>query len=232
MTDRVAAVILAAGRGSRVGAAVNKALIPVAGCPVLIHSLRAFARVAEIDELIAVAAADEVGEVCRLVAAEGVPVRVVAGGATRRASALAGVDTAAADLVLVHDAARPCVSEALIGRVLAATRRHGACVPVLELADTVRDATMGFLVRGTVCRRAGSARMQTPQGARRDELLAALACADEGVPDDAEALLQHGVRVATVVGEPANLKITTPGDLRMVESLLLGGGFAATRRGG
>jgi len=141
---------------------------------------------------------------------------VVAGGATRLASARRGVEAAGdAPFVMVHDAARPLVGVDLVRAVMAATRRHGAAIPVLPVPDTVTELGATGLVARTLDRdRLGLA--QTPQGSRTDWLRDALAKAEQqggGATDEAAALERAGRPVAVVPGDPLNRKITTPEDL-------------------
>jgi 2-C-methyl-D-erythritol 4-phosphate cytidylyltransferase/2-C-methyl-D-erythritol 2,4-cyclodiphosphate synthase len=145
---------------------------------------------------------------------------VVAGGSRRQDSVAAGVRAADAEVVLVHDAARPLASAALADRVADAAARHGAAIPVLVVPDSLKRVTDGRIT-GTVDR-TGVARAQTPQGARRELLLPAveaLAAGPESFGDEAELLARHGVPVVSVPGEPAALKITDPSDLPLAEAL-------------
>jgi 2-C-methyl-D-erythritol 2,4-cyclodiphosphate synthase len=129
--------------------------------------------------------------------------------------------------VLVHDAARPLVSGALIERVIEGVRRRGAAIPVVPVVDALKRVdgdTVGGAISGSV-ERTGLYGAQTPQGARRDLLLGAAdrhARGPRDFPDEAELLIHDGVEVATVAGEPTNLKVTLPDDLvtarRLVES--------------
>jgi len=158
------------------------------------------------------------------------------------ASALAGVDAASdAEVVLVHDAARPFVDPTLVAAVLSAVRLHGAAVPALAARDTIkRDDGTGFVAE--TLDRETLRLAQTPQGARRDWMLEALRLAvASGVEatDEAQALERAGRRVALVPGDPANLKITTPDDWRDAlrrfdedDALRVGHGFDVHRFGG
>jgi len=241
---RVAAVVVAAGRGSRLPGAVPKQFLELRGATVLERSVAVLAGSDGIDGVVVVLAPEEIGGARARAVADLPGVRaVVAGGSSRMRSVLAGVEAADADLVLVHDAARPFVSRALVAAVLEATRAFGAAVPVLPVGDTVkRDDGRGFVER-TLDRR--PLRLaQTPQGARRDLLLRALAgAAAEGIEatDDAEALERAGVPVALVAGDPANVKITTPEDLAAAErrvrppgggGMRIGHGYDVHRFGG
>jgi 2-C-methyl-D-erythritol 4-phosphate cytidylyltransferase/2-C-methyl-D-erythritol 2,4-cyclodiphosphate synthase len=210
------AIVVAAGKSTRLGGTVPKQFLELGGQSVAARAVRAMTSCPGVDGVIVVLPGDEIDgphgaglrRIDRVVAA-------VAGGATRAASSLAGVEAAAdADIVLIHDGARPFVGPALVAAVLDATRRHGAAIPAIHLRDTVkRDDGVGF-VGETVDR--GTLRLaQTPQGARRDWMLAALHRAlDSGVPvtDEAQALERAGHRVALVSGDPGNVKITTRED--------------------
>lgn len=213
---RASGIILAAGRGERFGG--PKVFAELGGAPVLLHSVRAFLASEAIEELIVVAQPGAEAKVAALIGGLSFPIRVVTGGKRRRDSSLAGVEEARSEYVLIHDAARPLVTPALIRRVLLAAQEHGAAVPVVPVVDTLRYAENGFLLgRGVL--RAGLFAMQTPQAFRRDLLLPALRETDEELPDDAEALLRRGVPVATVPGDPKNLKITYPEDLLLLARL-------------
>jgi len=219
---RASGVILAAGRGVRFGG--EKALAPLRGLPLLRRCADAFASSGAVEELVVVARPGGEGKVADVLSGLPLPWRVVPGGERRQDSTRAGVEAARGEYVLVHDAARPLVSPELIRRVLAAAREHEAAVPVIPAVDTVRYLNeRGFLRPGDVSR-TGLVRVQTPQGFRRELLLEALEHADrEGLSltDDAAALLAQGLPVAAVPGDPVNLKITHPQDLKLAEALLL-----------
>ena len=210
-------VILAAGRGERFGG--PKVFAELGGIPVLLYSVRAFLASEAIQELIVVAQPGAETKVAALIGDLNFPVRVVTGGRRRRDSSLAGVEEAKSEYVLIHDAARPLVTPELIRRVLLAAEKYSAAVPVVPVVDTLRYVENGFLF-GKPLPRTGLSAMQTPQGFRRDLILSALRETDEELPDDAEALLRRGIPVATVPGDPKNLKITYPEDLLLLARLL------------
>ena len=223
---KVFALVLAGGSGERMGAGINKVLLPVAGKPCLLRSVEAFA-----------GQADEAVVVCRpgdLDAVRGIlepcrslfPLRLVPGGATRQQSVLNGLRACAfgqEDLVLVHDGARCLVTPPLIRRVIDSCRAVGSGVAAVPVSDTVRlsaggpDATLD---------RSKLLAVQTPQGFLASRLLAAsLRAAEdrfEGT-DDASLLERLGEPVSYVPGEKYNLKLTTPEDLIMAEAFLTGG---------
>jgi 2-C-methyl-D-erythritol 4-phosphate cytidylyltransferase len=219
---RVTAVLLAAGRGRRMGRGESKAFLPLAGVPLLALTVRAFARCASVDEIVIVAASSERDRVSALLPPVSQPLRIVDGGVERRDSARAGVAASSGDIVLLHDGARPFPSAELIARVTDAAAEHGACVPVLPAVDTLRYVEEdGSLARETLDR-STVARMQTPQAFRRELIGRALDACPPDVPDDAAAVLALGERVVTVPGEPTNLKVTKPEDLALAEAIAAG----------
>jgi 2-C-methyl-D-erythritol 4-phosphate cytidylyltransferase/2-C-methyl-D-erythritol 2,4-cyclodiphosphate synthase len=195
----------------------------VAGRSVLRWSIESLAAAPEIADIIVVAPAHREAELREADWLRRLGARVVSGGRRRQDSVAAGVRAARADIVLVHDAARPFVSPALVARVVAGAQRHGAVIPALPVVDALKRVADGR-ISGTA-ERTGLVRAQTPQAARRDLLLAAVeahATGPEELPDEAELLARHGVDVHVVEGEAANIKVTHPEDLalarRMVES--------------
>ncbi|WP_375480697.1 2-C-methyl-D-erythritol 4-phosphate cytidylyltransferase [uncultured Jatrophihabitans sp.] len=229
----VAAVLVAAGSGRRLGAALPKAFVAVAGRTLLEHATERFLAHPLVDVVVVVAPSELLGQARDLVPAAA----VVAGGATRQDSVAAGLaaaglaaaagNLAAAgdhDVVLVHDVARPFVPAAVISAVVAAVRAGAdAVVPVVAVHDTVRRVSAdGELAE--VVDRAFLVAVQTPQGFRPDVLAAAhaRAAADpRGAPltDDAGLVEAAGGRVVAVPGADESFKITTPGDLARAAAL-------------
>jgi 2-C-methyl-D-erythritol 4-phosphate cytidylyltransferase/2-C-methyl-D-erythritol 2,4-cyclodiphosphate synthase len=222
------AIIVAAGASRRMEGR-DKTLAPLAGRPLLYYSLRLREDCAAVEGVVVVAAAAARRAVEQLAASAGCrKVRaVVAGGPRRQDSAAAGVAAAralapAAARVLVHDAARPLASPALVARVLAALADADGAVPGVAPADTIKEVDATARVAATLCRDRLRA-VQTPQGFG----LAALAVAYERaqaegweVTDDAAALERAGGNVVVVEGEVATFKITYPADLARAELLL------------
>jgi 2-C-methyl-D-erythritol 4-phosphate cytidylyltransferase/2-C-methyl-D-erythritol 2,4-cyclodiphosphate synthase len=219
-------VIVAAGRSRRFGTAVPKQFQDLGGRSVLERSVHALADRPAVGSVVVVLAAEEVDgpRGARIRNWPGVSL-VVAGGASRAESVARGVAaTGDARFVLVHDAARPLVSPRLVDDVIDAARRHGAAVPVVPIVDTVKETDDEGWVTRTLDR-ARLCRAQTPQGFRRDWLVAALERAKdagEALTDEAAALERYGKRVAPVLGEPGNVKLTSPDDLDNARHTLLG----------
>lgn len=217
----VAAVLVAAGSGERLGYGVPKALVGLGGRTILDRVIDAFAGHPDVTELVVVAPPAATETIASTVACL-LPCAVVAGGATRSDSVrrgLAALDERA-EFVLVHDAARPLVPARLISEVVAALQNGAeAVIPVLPVPDTVKRIA-GELVQATVDR-TELCRVQTPQGFRTAMLRAAYAAAPELVAtDDAGVVEAYGAKVRTVPGDEAAFKITTPYDLRLAELLV------------
>lgn len=222
----VIAVIAAAGQGRRMGAGKNKQFLSLAGRPVLAWCLEAFAASETVDGLVVVVRPGEeerfAREVQPAVALEK-PLAVVAGGAERQDSVRRGIAAAPAEaeIILVHDGARPLVTPQLIDRVVEAARRHGAAIPVLPVSDTIKRIGPDGAVVETLDRQELRA-VQTPQGFRAGWLREAHERArKEGRLATDDAALLEGVHpVATVAGEYSNFKLTSPEDLILAEAVL------------
>jgi 2-C-methyl-D-erythritol 4-phosphate cytidylyltransferase/2-C-methyl-D-erythritol 2,4-cyclodiphosphate synthase len=227
----VAALIVAAGRGSRMGGELPKQYRLLAGEAVLRHTLRAFLAHPAVAAVRVVIHPDDADLYARAAAGLGL-LPPVAGGATRQDSVRAGLESLAGadgagppDRVLIHDAARPLVSPALIDRVLAALDGAPAALPALAVVDTLKrqqPAAAGQppAVAETVAR-AGLWRAQTPQGFHFQAILAGhREAAGRDLTDDAAVAERAGLTVALVAGDDDNLKITTEDDLARVAQRL------------
>lgn len=212
------AVVVAAGASTRM-LGVDKLSVELGGRSLLSWSVEAMAAAASVERIVVVVRADQLAE---LSAAPwcGERVEVVAGGERRSDSVRAGVERAGAEVVLVHDAARPLATPSLADRVAHAARKHGAAVPVLPVVDSLKESRGDGLAS---VERDGLVRTQTPQGARRDLLLEAFStAADAAFTDEAALLESNGVAVASVPGEIANMKVTEPADLDLLRDLVRG----------
>ena len=218
----VAALIVAAGRGTRAGPGAPKQYRLLAGESVLRRTLRAFARHPGIDMVLAVIHPDDRQAYDE--AAIGLPKLLAPcmGGPTRQSSVLLGLETLAAaspTRVLIHDGARPLVSPAIISRSIEALDAHAGALVALPVTDTIRRAT-GELAGETVPRD-GLWRAQTPQAFRFPAILAAHRQAAGGeMTDDVAVAAAAGIEVAMIEGDEANMKITSADDLSRAERLL------------
>ena len=220
----VGVVLPAGGAGRRMGGDVPKQFRLLGGAPVLVQTLRAFARHPALGAAVVVVPAGGEGATEGLLREHGAEAVVVAGGPTRQASVANGVSAlpSAVDLVLVHDAVRPFVSQAVIARVVEAARQGGAAAAAVPVADTLRQGGAGPLFGETVPRD-GLWAMQTPQAARRDWLARAAANAGRTVATDEVGLLQAAGRPVRIVeGDTRNVKLTRPSDWPLAEALWAG----------
>lgn len=227
MKRTLTAIVPAAGRGTRFGAARNKVLEPLLGRPVLRWTLEALDACPDVDAIVVAASADDFTLVRDMCGTLSTPCQVTTGGDTRQNSvrnALAEVDS---EFVAVHDAARPLLRSDVIGRCVDTLRRYGTAVAAVPVADTLKSAPDGVVVR--TVERSGLWAAQTPQCARTDLLRAAYDTADREnfAGTDEASLLEHaGYRVHLVPGSTSNFKITTPEDMLMAETVLSGLGQA------
>lgn len=224
-----AAVVLAAGSGSRVGAEQNKVFLPLAGRPVVAWSLRSFARVPAIGRLLLVIREVDRAAALRMIDREvGRDVEIVVGGTSRHESELAAltrlgpaIEDGSITQVLLHDAARPVVTPAMTTALMAEAARTGAVIPALE-RDDIRpsndDGTIQLLPARTFVA------AQTPQVFAARDLWSAYrqAARDGFVGTDTMSCFQHyhPGRGTWLPGDPRNLKITYAGDLAEAESIL------------
>jgi 2-C-methyl-D-erythritol 4-phosphate cytidylyltransferase/2-C-methyl-D-erythritol 2,4-cyclodiphosphate synthase len=225
------AILVAAGRGERMGADRPKAFLPIAGQPILLRAALAFEAASSVDAIVAVVPEAQIAEARGMLSVATKLHAVVAGGGRRQDSVLQGMKQAAADfdgVVLVHDAARPFLEPQLIDAVARAARENGAALPVLGLVDTVKRVHEGRIVE--TLDRDELAAAQTPQGFRFPLLVRAYEEAfREGVTltDEAMAVERLGEVVVAVPGSLRNRKITTPDDLAWAEELLRHGAVTA-----
>jgi 2-C-methyl-D-erythritol 4-phosphate cytidylyltransferase len=236
----VVALLLAAGRGERLGSELPKAFVPLAGRALLLHALEALCAAPGVDCVVPVVARGELPRLEALLRAELPRLRAagreaaladpVVGGAERQDSVRAGLAAlpAGAELVAVHDAARALVRPEAVARVVAAARAEGAALLAVPARDTVKRVVAGRSVATPP--RAELWTAQTPQVFRVELLREALAraAADGYVgTDDAELVERLGVPVRVVAGDADNLKITHAEDLVVAEALLAARGAAA-----
>jgi 2-C-methyl-D-erythritol 4-phosphate cytidylyltransferase/2-C-methyl-D-erythritol 2,4-cyclodiphosphate synthase len=223
--NQTIALVVAAGRGSRLGGDRPKQYLPLAGAPILRRTLRALAAHPGIDGVRAVIHPDDAEAYTE--AASGLDMlSPVHGGASRQESVRLGLESLAddpPDCVLIHDGARPFVDAATVQRVLTALDAHPGAIPAIPVADTLKREGEVRQIAQTVPR-AGLWRAQTPQGFRFAEILAAhrAAAAGADASDDAAVMEQAGQTVALVDGNPENVKVTTQDDLTRAERWLAG----------
>jgi 2-C-methyl-D-erythritol 4-phosphate cytidylyltransferase len=220
------AILVAAGRGERMGRERPKAFLELDGQPLLLRAARAFEAAPSVDAVVAVVPAAEQDEARKLLAPLSKLLAVIPGGERRQDSVLAGMKAAPdgfEGVVLVHDAARPLVDVALVERVVREAERHGAALPVVPLVDTVKRVHDGAVTE--TLDRSELFAAQTPQGFRFALLVEAYEAAFRDratVTDEAVAVERCGTVVRTVAGSARNRKITTPDDLAWAEAVVQG----------
>lgn len=221
------ALLAAAGRGDRLQADVPKALLQLAGKPLLHFAMHAMDACPELEAVVVAAPPERWSEFVELAKVSEKVIEVVEGGETRNGSIRNALEVAPPefDAVVCHDVARPFASPALFTAVLRALDGADGAVPTLPVHDTVKRVD-GTVIAETVPRD-GLALAQTPQAFRREALQAAhRAAALEGFEgtDDAVLVERAGFKVVVVPGEQSNLKVTTSADLEMAAALAgLGG---------
>jgi 2-C-methyl-D-erythritol 4-phosphate cytidylyltransferase len=215
------AVVLAAGTSERMNG-VDKLMMSIAGLPLVAWTLRSVAAATCVRKIIVVARPDRVEELANTPDVRALDAIVVPGGPRRQDSVANGVEAATAPVVLIHDGARPLVTPGLVDRVAAEAWRMGAAVPVVAVPESMREVVDGEIVR--TVDRTRLYRSQTPHGARLELLRRAYSIQDPRGPEtfiDETTLVQSaGISVATVPGEPQNLKVTLPGDDELAIALL------------
>ena len=228
---RVAVVVVAAGSGTRLGAAKPKAFVAAGGMTLLEHAVHSVRGMSHPHQLIVVVPADLVDHARALLAsdadadADADAMVIVPGGASRQASVAEGLAalSPAIEVVLVHDAARAFTPSALFDRVVSAVDASGeGAVPGLPVSDTVKRTDAAARITETVDRSELVA-VQTPQGFRREHLVEAYRIATAEATDDAALVAAAGHAVRIVPGDALAFKITTPADLHRAEQLVGGG---------
>ncbi len=234
---KAAAIIVAAGRSSRMGGEIPKQFMRLGGRPLLLWSVETL-KAAGLDRIVVVAAAEDAPQVSALV---GPQVRLALGGATRTASVRAGLAALAdttVEAVLIHDAARPGVQSADVPALLAALVDADGAAPALPLADALKRVDLDGAVSADLSRE-NLMRVQTPQAFKRAAIVGAYAALapDAAQDDDIAVARAAGARIVLVPGAQRLMKATYPEDLNMLERLLgvgsprVGAGFDAHRFG-
>ena len=222
----ISAIIVAAGKGTRMGANVDKLWLEVAGRPVVAHTWRHFNDAAAVDEIILVVR-DGMQEHFKDLAVRfhfQKPFRLVSGGVERQDSVWNGLEAVSpkTEIVAIQDAARPCTSAELIAATIAAARETGAAVAAQPVTDTLKETADGKIISRTVDRSKLWA-VQTPQTFRVEVIRNAIAAARKNglvLTDDTAACELIGQPVRLVKSASPNPKVTVPADLPFIESLL------------
>lgn len=217
-------VVVAAGKGSRMGTKESKQYLMLQGKPVVVHTLDVFEAMEEVDEIVLVVGAHDVERCQALVRQYGFEKvsQVLSGGSERQYSVNAGARALHTEWVLVHDGVRPFVTKESILRCWKQAMETGAAVLAVPVKDTIKVVDGDGIIQSTPDRSSLWA-IQTPQAFRRSVLLEAHTQAeiDQFVgTDDAMLVERMGIRVSVAQGDYRNIKITTPDDLEWAESML------------
>ena len=224
----VTAIIVAAGKAERMGGGTDKAFLSLGSKPVVAWSLLAFEKNTDIDSIILVVRKDQITAAKAVARMFGISklVKIVSGGTRRQDSVQAGLKEVDSDtrIVVVHDGARPCVTQEVISEVIKSARRGVASVTGCRIRDTVKIVEKGSVISSTVDRTKYWS-VQTPQAFPYSMLRKAYAAAEadkKDVFDDAQAVELTGETVKICESEKLNIKITTPFDLTVAQALLGG----------
>jgi len=221
------AIVVAAGKGTRLGGVRPKQFLELGGVPIIIHTLRQFERSQQIDEIIAVLPPEETANFLSFAQDFGLKKvwRAVAGGATRARSVLRGLMTISeAEIVAVHDGVRPLVTPDEIDATVLAARANGAAILTSSVADTIKEIENDRVMRTLL--RANLRRALTPQCFRYDILKRAYNQLNEvessgmELTDDSMLVERLGVEIVAIAGSARNIKITSVEDLILAEVLL------------
>ena len=221
---RCSAVIVAAGASRRMGE--DKTLMSLGGKPVLVRTLMAFEQCESVEEIVVVTQREKIEEIADLCKSQPLTkvTKVIAGGATRTESSLAGVSEVKpeAELIAIHDGARPFITPELITKTVEAASKYKAAAPALKSTDTLKAVDKNGFILGTVDRET-TVRIQTPQIFNAVLIKGGLTKAvtdNIALTDDCLAMEIMGVKTMTVEGDENNIKLTTPKDIILAEAIL------------
>jgi 2-C-methyl-D-erythritol 4-phosphate cytidylyltransferase len=220
----VSAIVVAAGKGSRMNTGVSKQFLPLVNKPILVHTLQCFEHSKDVDEVVLVCGSEDILKCRKLINTYSLSKvkQIVAGGEERQDSVYQGLQAATGEWVLVHDGVRPFLSSNLIDRLIIEVREKEAVVLGVPVKDTIKVVDDNGLILSTPPRKSLWA-IQTPQAFRLSSLRKAYEYAHlrqfRGT-DDASLMEHMGLLVHVIHGDYENIKITTPEDLRIAEALL------------
>lgn len=221
---KVTAVIAAGGKGTRMGADKNKVFLELCGKEIILHTIEAFEKNTNIDEIIVVTGSDDIETVKELKSKHNILKlkTIVEGGKTRQESVYNGLKAASGDVILVHDGARALVSDNEINEVIKNVKIHNAAAVGVMCKDTLKEITVDGFIKGTVDR-SKTYQIQTPQGFMMDIILNAhIEAIKNGMDktDDCALVEETGIRIKVCDGSYENIKITTPEDILIAEKIL------------
>jgi 2-C-methyl-D-erythritol 4-phosphate cytidylyltransferase len=219
----VSAIIVAAGKGRRFGHKVSKAVLKLNSRPVIAYSLAVFNAHPQVKEIIVVGNPGNIPALRNIIKREKIakPIKIVPGGKERRDSVAQGLQAAnpQADLILIHDAARPFITKSLVSSLVKEARKMGAAIAAVPVKATIKKVQSGLAVEKTLARKS-LWEIQTPQVFKGSLILKAYKKFKRlPATDDAMLVERLGVKVKVVLGSYSNIKITTPEDLTMAKGI-------------
>ncbi len=219
----VSAVIVAGGRGKRMGAGINKVFLPLAGREILAHTISAFERCPEIDEIVVVTSADCMERVKRIISEKNTkPITVTEGGAERQDSVYNGLMASRGDIAVIHDGARCLITPEEISAVIADAVKYGAAAVGVTVKDTLKSIDENGMILSTIDRER-TVQIQTPQVFKLSEIKRLHERVQKdgiAVTDDCSVFEHYGLPVHVTFGSYDNIKITTPEDISIGEQIL------------
>lgn len=221
---KVTTVIVAGGKGKRMGAGKNKVFLTIEGREILHFTISAFEWNKNIDEIIVVTGSEDISECEKLIADSNFKkiACVTEGGKTRQESVFNGIKRAAGDIVLIHDGARCLITDSEIDNVLEDCMRFGAAACGVKCKDTLKSIDEKGFILGTIDRES-TYQIQTPQAFKREEILRLHQRAQRdgfSATDDCMIAERYGVKVKISQGSYENIKLTTPEDMLLAENIL------------
>ena len=218
---RVDAVVLAAGTGSRMKAGYNKVFLKLQGKEILLHTLEAFERSAQIDGIIVVTGAEDIDRCLSLAKNISKLKKVIPGGSERQESSYIGVLASDSEYVMIHDGARALITTGDIDAVASEIKKSGAAAVGFPCVDTMKRCSNGKII--DTIDRDNLFKVYTPQGFERKTILKLHADAKQSnvsATDDCALYEWGGKSVSMITGDPHNIKITTPEDICIAEAIL------------
>ena len=220
---RISAVIVAGGRGKRMGADINKVFLPLGDREIISHTLLAFEACDAIDEIVIVTGADDISRMKDIAARDGITkvTEIVCGGAERQNSVYNGLIAAAGDIAVIHDAARCLITKDEIASVIEDALKYGAAALGVKVKDTLKSVDSSGNITSTIDRER-TVQIQTPQVFPMAEIrsLHERAAAENiAVTDDCSVFEAYGRAVHVTIGSYDNIKLTTPEDIAIGERI-------------
>jgi 2-C-methyl-D-erythritol 4-phosphate cytidylyltransferase len=221
---KISAIIVAGGRGKRMGANINKVFLPLAGKEIIAHTMAAFESCAMIDEIIVVTGKDDINRVWDIGKCDGITklANVTEGGDERQNSVYNGLRASSGDIAAIHDGARCLITPCEIESVLKDALRFGAAAIGVTVKDTLKSIDENGTITGTVDRE-HTIQIQTPQVFALDEITRLHERAEQDkitVTDDCSVFEHYGKSVHVTIGTYDNIKLTTPEDIAVGEEIL------------